>query len=145
MQGKCLLDIDDGIDTETTQTFVQPPVNIFVNFLSYFLILPVQIRLFLMEYMEILLIGSRQILPYRTTEIGAPVGRQFPFFLISQVKIFSVLSIRIFTGFFEPFMFIGTMVYNQIHQDVHISLLRFRDQFIHIFHGSETRINIIII
>ena len=145
MHRKCFLDIDNRINTESAKSFVQPPVDILIDFFSYFRVLPVQIRLFLMEHMQILFICSRKIFPYRSAKIGTPVSWKFAFFLITQIEEITVFSIRILTCFFEPFMFIRTVVYNKIHQNVHISLLRLSDQLIHVCHGSETRINIIII
>ena len=145
MHRKCFLDIDNRINTESTKTFIQPPVDILINFFPYFRVLPVQIGLFLMKNMQILFICSRKIFPYRSAEIGTPVSWKFSFFLITQIEEITIFTIRILTCFFKPFMFIRTVVYNKIHQNVHISLLSLSNQFIHICHGSEARINIIII
>ena len=89
---------------------------------------------------------ARQLIPGRPAEIGAPVGRQFsvfPFF--ADIEEVAVLAVRILAGLPEPFVLIGTMVDDQIHQDIHISLLCLCDQFLHILHGPEARINPIII
>ena len=145
MHRKCFLDIDNRINTESTKTFIQPPVDILINFFPYFRVLPVQIGLFLMENMQILFICSWKIFPYRSAEIRTPVSWKFSFFLVTQIEEITIFTIRILTCFFKPFMFIRTMVYNKIHQNVHISLLSLSNQFIHICHGSEARINIIII
>ena len=145
MHRKCFLDIDDRINTESAKSFVQPPIDILINFFSYFRVLPVQIRLFLMEHMQILFICSRKIFPYRSAKIGTPVSRKFSFFLITQIEEITVFSIRILACFLEPFMFIRTMVDNKVHQNIHISFLCFSDQLVHVCHSPETRVNIIIV
>ena len=89
---------------------------------------------------------ARQLIPGRPAEIGAPVCRQFsvlPFF--ADVEEVAVPAVRILAGLPEPFVLIGTMVDDQVHQDIHISLLCLCDQFLHIFHGPEARINPIVI
>ena len=42
-------------------------------------------------------------------------------------------------------MFVGAVVYNQIHQNVHAALLSFCNQAVHIFHGAKAGVNVIII
>ena len=83
MERKSFFDVDDCVDAETAQAFVQPPVDIFVDFLADLRVLPVQVGLLLVEYVQILLVGSRKILPHRAAEVGAPVGGKLAFFFIS--------------------------------------------------------------
>src|SRR5699024_6651618 len=104
---KFFLDIDDSVDADTSKSFIQPPVDIFIYFLPYPGIFPVQIRLLFMKYMKILFIrmaGKR--FPHRAAEIASPVaGRPavFPVFYIEKVSIFTV---RILAGLLKPFMFV---------------------------------------
>ena len=143
---KLLLDIDNGINTESAKPLFHPPADVFVDFLSYLRILPVEIRLLLVEYMEILFIRmSRKFFPYRTTEIAPPVAGSLVILFVPDIKEISILSVRILNGLLKPLMLIGAVIYHQIHKDVHLSFFRFCDQPVHILHGPKPRINRIII
>ena len=143
---KLLLDIDNGINTESAKPLFHPPADVFVDFLSYLRILPVEIRLLLVEYMEILFIRmSRKLFPYRTTEIAPPVAGSLVILFVPDIKEISILSVRILNGLLKPLMLIGAVIYHQIHKDVHLSFFRFCDQPVHILHGPKPRINRIII
>src|SRR5699024_8141509 len=111
-----------------SKSFIQPPVYVFINFLPYGRIFPVQIRLFFMENMHILLVWMpRERFPYRTAEIAPPIAGEvslFPFFYIEKIAVFPA---AVSAGFFQPFMFIGTVIYHKIHQNIHITFLSFSD------------------
>ena len=145
MHGESFFDVNDSINAESAKTFVQPPVNIFVYFLTKLWILPVQIWLFLMKNMKVLFVGSRKILPHRASEIGTPVGGKFALFFISQIKEVPIFSIWILTGFFEPFMLVRAVIYYKIHKNIHVTFFCLCNQTIHILHGAKTWINVIII
>ena len=99
-----------------------------------------------MENMHILLVRvSRERFPYGTAEITPPVAGKFSLFPVLDIEKIAVFSIWSFTGFFKPFMLVGTVVYHQVHQDIHLTFICLSDQFVHIFHSTESRINIIII
>ena len=49
LERQCLLDIDDRVDTESSQALVKPPVDILIDFFPYLRVLPVQVRLFLVK------------------------------------------------------------------------------------------------
>ena len=83
MHRKSFFDINDSINAETAKPLVQPPVNIFIHFLTELWIFPVQVRLLFMKNMKVLFVSARQILPYRTSEIGTPVSRKFTIFFVS--------------------------------------------------------------
>ena len=50
LERQCLLDIDDRVDTESSQALVKPPVDILIDLFPYLRVLPVQVRLFLVKY-----------------------------------------------------------------------------------------------
>ena len=130
--------IDNCINTKSSQSFLQPPVHHRKDLFPYFRILPVQIWLLLMKQMQIIFIRmSRQRFPAVSTEITANIGWQFAILYILYVKILSIFPVRILTCFFEPFMFIGTMIDYQIHDDTNISFLCFCQKQIHVIHISE--------
>ena len=139
-----LLDIDDRVDAETAQAFVQPPVDVFVNFLTYLWVFPVQIRLLFMKDMKILFVRARERFPYGTAEAGAPVAGP-SVFLVGKVKKLSVRTVRILFCRFKPGMLVGAVVDHQIHQQIHTALFCLGDQFVHIFHGAEPWIDGVII
>ena len=143
---KLFLDIDDGINTEAPKTFVQPPVDIFVNFLPYSFVFPVEIRLFFVEQVHILLVRTAgKGFPYGAAEITSPVAGQFSFFSILYVEEIAVLPVRVSAGFLEPLMFVGTVVYHQVHKNIHAAFFCFFQQKVHIFHGAEGRVYLIVI
>lgn len=120
-EGKGFLDVDDGINPETGDALVQPPVDHFIELLAKLRILPVEIRLTFVEHMEIIeLIVTRNRFPYGAAEIGAPVGRKLSVVAFLEVEIFSIFSLGIPESFLEPLMLVGTVVDNQVHEDIHV-------------------------
>ena len=140
-----LFDIDYGIQTEACYPTVKPPVYHFINLFSELWILPVKIRLFLMERMQIIFIGSRYRFPNTSTKIRAPVARQFSIFFLSDIKISAILSIRVCHSLFKPFMLIRTVVYYKIHHYVNIALFCLSNKPVHRIKISKQWIYIIII
>ena len=98
-----------------------------------------------MKSMKIIFIGSRNRLPDASSEVGTPVTWQLSVFLLRNIEIFSVLSVRIGTCLLEPLMLIGAVVDNQIHDDVHITLFGLCKQAVHRFQITKKRIDIIVI
>ena len=65
-EGRGFLDVDDGINPETGDALVQPPVDHFIELLSKLRILPIEIRLTFVEHMEIIeLIVNQEPVPIR--------------------------------------------------------------------------------
>ena len=56
LERQFFLNIDNSINTETADSAIQPPVDVFVNFFTNFRVFPVQIRLFFMENMQVLFV-----------------------------------------------------------------------------------------
>ena len=48
-------------------------------------------------------------------------------------------------GFFEPFVLIGAVIDDEIHQDIHIAFFCFGDQTVHVIHCAEARVDVVII
>ena len=108
LEWKLFLNVDNSINTETAQSLLHPPADIFVNLFPDLRVLPVQIRLFLMEYMKILLVRvTWQRLPHWASEIASPVaGQLLPFLSVSNIKEISIFSIWILDCLLEPLMLI---------------------------------------
>ena len=98
-----------------------------------------------MEDMQILLVCSREVLPYGTAEVRTPVGGKPALLLISTIAEISVFSVRVLAGFPEPLMFIGTMVYNQVHHDVHVLVFGLFDYPLYICHRAEVWVGVLVI
>ena len=146
MERKCFFYVNNSVNAETSQSFIQPPVDHAVDLLPALRVLPVQIRLFPMKQMHIVFVlMSRQFLPGRPAEIGTPVVGTLSVFCCLNIEKFPILSIGVFACLPEPLMFVRAMVYHQIHHHMHISLLRLLQQFVHILHRTEAGIDIIII
>ena len=146
MEGQGLFDIDDGVDPEAAQALVKPPVDHPVDLFPQTGIFPVEVGLLLMEDMQVVpVLVSRQFVPDGTAEIRTPVAGQLSVFDGPDIKIFPIVAIRILTGLFEPFMFVGAVIDDQIHDDVHISFPGFLQQSVHVLHGAEPGIDIVII
>jgi hypothetical protein len=58
-----------------------------------------------------------------------------------------VISVRAFRipAFFKPFMFIGSMIYNKIHNDFYAPFFCFQKKAFHVCHCSKLWINCIIV
>ena len=62
-----------------------------------------------------------------------------------KVKIFCIMPLRIGYRFFKPLMLITAMIYHKIEKDIHIPLLRFGNQLIHVLIRTEARVNLIVV
>ena len=146
VEGQGLFDIDDGVDPEAAQALVKPPVDHPVDLFPQTGIFPVEVGLLLMEDMQVVpVLVSRQFVPDGTAEIRTPVAGQLSVFDGPDIKIFPIFAIRILAGFFEPFMLVGAVIDDQIHDDVHIPFPGFLQQSVHVLHGAEPGIDIVII
>ena len=144
--GQILFQICDGVQPESGDPPIQPPVGHPINFFPQSRVLPIQVRLLFrkkMQIVEILLAGK--LLPGAAPEQGSPViGRlTVPAFL--QIKIASVWAKRILDGLLKPFVLIGTVIDHQIQNQIHSSFFHLRDQLIKILQGAKTRIHAVII
>ena len=69
-KGVRFLDIDDRVNPETAQSLFQPPVDVPVDLFSHLRVLPVEIRLFFMENMQVHLIRvAGEFLPAGAAEV----------------------------------------------------------------------------
>ena len=84
----------DNIHTETINSFFTPEFHHVINFLAYFFIFPIEIRLFFWKQMQIIHLSLRIIFPCRTTKYSAPVIRLF-----SVYRIFPDIIITIWIIF----------------------------------------------
>ena len=141
-----LLDVDDGVDAESSDPLFHPPADVLIYFLPDLGVLPVQVRLLLMEYMQIKLVRSGQLRPAGSAKIGSPVGGQLPVgIFVPQVEELAVLSLRVLTGSAEPLVLVRTVVDHQVHEDRHVPLFCLRDQLLHVLHGAKAGIDGIIV
>ena len=145
-EGFRLLDVDDGVHPEAAQALLQPPVDVFIDLRPDLGILPVEVRLLLVEHVKVQLVRPGKFLPAGAPEVGPPVGGKRSVRIpVPEIEELSVLSLRVRAGLLKPLMLIGAVVDHQVHQDIHIPLLRLGDQLLHIRHGAESGVNVVII
>ena len=144
-EAQIFLDIDDRVDAESCQPFVKPPVDHLIDFLSQFRVLPVEIRLFFCKHMQIIQIRPRHRLPCASAEIGTVIARLLAVFPFYKMKISRIFPVRIFQRPLKPLMLVRTVVYHQIHQDIHAALLRLSEQLVELLHRAEFFCDLVII
>ena len=99
-----------------------------------------------MEHVHVLLVrASGKGFPHRAAEVASPVAGQFAFFSVLYVEEVAVFPVRVRAGLLEPFMFIGTVVYHQVHENVHTAFFCLFQQVVHILHGAEGGVDFIVI
>ena len=96
-----------------------------------------------MQIIPVLL--SRKLFPDRPAEVGSHIAEALFILRMLQIKIFSVLPFRVLARLLKPLIFIGTVIHNQIHQDMHLPCMRLFQKLVHILQRSETRVNVIIV
>ena len=139
------LNIDDRIYPKSGQPFFQPPVDHLIYLFSQPRVLPVQIRLLFRKHMKIIFVCPGHSLPGASAKIRPVVAGLLSILSFHKMKIPGILAVRILQRFLKPLMLIRTVVYNQIHQDIHSPLLRLGKKFIKLLHSAEFLRNLIII
>ena len=129
-------DLVDHIDPETINAEADPIIDHILHFFHDSRVRPIQIRLLYRIGMQIILFALVIVLPSRATESCSPIVLR----LIKPVIIVTVLFLP-FAGADEPFVLIGGVVRHQIHDQLHITLMHFGDQAVHIFHRAVLRRN----
>ena len=131
----------DNIHTETINSFFTPEFHHIVNFLAYFFIFPIEIRLFFWKQMQIIHLCLRIIFPCRTAECSSPVIRFFSVYRVFPDIIITIWIIFWLAAFNKPVMFIRCMIDYKIHQNPDGSFVCFTQQFLIILHSSIFFIN----
>ena len=62
-----------------------------------------------------------------------------------KIEVLSVFPLGVCAGLFEPFVLVGTVVYDQVHDDVEVPFFGLQEKAVHILHGTEARVYIIVI
>ena len=128
----------DHIHAETVNPLITPPAHHIIYRISGMFIFPVNIRLFFMERVQVIHIRPFVIFPCRPSKAGAPVIRRRSIFFPFPPDIIIPVSILLrLPAFHKPLMFIGCVVYYQIHHNTNPSFMGFLKHFIKIFHCSE--------
>ena len=128
----------DDIHAEAADAFSDPAIHHRVDFLAHFWILPVQVRLFFAEKMQVILTARRIPFPGRSGEGGAQSVRNAA--IHARVCPDIIVAVRIvfaFFGFDKPGVLIRSMVDHQIHHHFDVALFGFRDKMLHLFHRAE--------
>ena len=131
----------DYVHTESVDSFIQPPVDQFVDFLPHFRIIPVQIRLSSAEQMVIIFLCLLIIFPHRTAEKGLLICDR----TILPDIIIVIFAAFVFSSLTKPFMFIASMIHYQIHDQTDSSFMKSVQKLFKLLHGAKQRIDLIII
>ena len=140
-----LFNIDDRVDAESCQAFIQPPVDHLIDLFPERRVLPVQIRLLFCKHMEIIKVCSRHRLPCTAAEIRTVVAGRFAVPSFYKMKISGVFPVRVRQRLLKPFMPVRTVIDHQIHQHIHMAFLCLSQKLIKLFHGAELFRDLIII
>lgn len=136
------LDVDDGIDAEAADAFIDPEIGRIIEGLADGRILPIQIWLFDGEGVQVILLPFFAPRPGRAAEDRAPVRRRRTvlFGIAPDVPVGLVVSAAAFR-FLEPGVPVRRMVIDQVHDDADIPLLPFGNESIHISHRAIARVD----
>ncbi len=144
-------DLGDHVHAETVDAAVHPPVHHPVDGLAHFGILPVEIGLFLGILVEEVFAAFRIVLPCGAAEVGAPLvrlGTRSARFMAGFGRTPPIpIGVRIVlvARSLEPGVLVGRVVHDQIHDDPQTTSVRFGEQFVHVFHRAEQRIDGLIV
>ena len=129
-----------NIHPEAIHALVQPPVHHPENFLPDLRVLPVQIRLFFGEEMEVIHLSPFVKLPSTSGKAGAPVIGKLAVFAFPPDVVITVRIVNGFPALNKPGMLVGSMVYHQIHNEAeavgmgrgqHLIKILHRAKFLH--------------
>ena len=108
---------------ESVHSHVEPKAHDIFDLVADDRIVHVEVRLFPCKYMEIELFPLLAILPGQSLELAEPVvGRQTLSFYSERVTPDIIVAVGIVPAFLalqEPWMLVGCMVYDEIHEDIH--------------------------
>ena len=86
-----------------------------------------------------------KLFPDRASEIGPPVAGEFSVPDLFYIEKSAVFSLWIPAGFFEPEVFIGAVIYHQVHDDIHVSSAGLLQQAVHVLHAAEAGVYSVVI
>ena len=75
--------------------------------------------------MQVVLAGRFVFFPHRSAEKACPVIRHFAVFAALPNVIVAVRIVDAAAALFKPFVFVGRMIYNQVHDDLYVAFFRF--------------------
>ena len=87
--------------------------------------------------MQIIFVRARHLLPAASAKIRAVIARWIAVFAFSEIKVISILSVRILKCLLKPLVLIRAVIYYQIHDDMHITLLCLGKELIKLLHSAE--------
>ena len=140
-------------DTPEARHSLPPPElngGLIYSFAAVF-VLPVQVRLALKETVqEVLLTGLAPSPGAAMNEAGTPICRLFEHTraVVLPISPNVPVCLRVVSAaraFHEPRMLVGRVIDDQVEDDAHTAAFHFRDQFVHVFHRSEIRVNGLVI
>ena len=130
--------ITDGIDAVAIHAFIVPEADNIKDFFFCLRIVPVEIRLFFCEEMQIILSTLRYIFPGTAAKHRHPAIRCTTIrSRISPDIIITVGVVAGFSGFLKPDMSVRRVIQHQIHDNCNPPRMSPVPESIPVLHGSE--------
>jgi hypothetical protein len=96
-----------------------------------------------MKIIEVFKSGNR--FPGAATKIATGVTGRQTVFTFAEIEILTIFSERILQCLLKPLMMIGAMIDYQIHDNVNIPLFCLPEQLVELLHGTECRVDSVVI
>ena len=138
--------ISDRVHPEAAYSLVKPEICHVVESAANLGVLPVEVRLLTQESVQIVLSPRLGPGPGGTSKNTAPVCGRAPvgFGVAPDIPVTFgiILSGR---GFDKPAVLVGGMVENEVHDNADVPFSCLGNQSVHVFHGPEGLINLVIV
>ena len=109
--------------SEAVNPHIEPKTHYILNFLLYFRIVHIQVRLFLCENVKIVFVNFGIVLPCSALKGGKPVVRRLVALAFSPYVIIVIRIVNALCALLEPLMLVGGMVDNKIHKHLHSAFM----------------------
>ena len=128
------------VETEPLDAFFLPEADHVFQLFPDFRILPVQIRLRLVEQVQIPLVQRGYILPCGRSETARPIQRRPAVHAVPENIVVHIFRIA-FQRLLEPDVIPGSVIENHVEHEAHAERVRFRDHRLAVRHGTEQGIH----
>ncbi len=134
------------VQTKSRHAALVPPARNIKHRVLHGRITPVEVRLLHVKIVIVILIGRGIELPSRAAEIGVPVIRRLsvPSAVAPDVPVAMSRGAR-GLGIKKPFVLIGSMVYDEIKNDMDAALLGLTRERVEIRQGPVHRIDVFVV
>ena len=142
-----LADVGDDVFAEAVDAHIQPEFHHLFHFLAHGGIVVVEVGLLHREQMEVILPPLLVPLPRVARECGHPVvGELFPVLAPAGTPDVIILVFRVLRrALFEPFVLVGRMVDDEVHNDFHTPFVCAVEHCFEIFHRAVFGVDVVVV